>query len=224
MSCSAFNPALCCSSLGSGGAWWGNHFPTWVSWVTFYWTVIFIQERANLLSVCLGEFSLTGLLHVPKSRNKTVPISHNPLTPFQSPPLPSRGQLPSEPLTAQISFSGFVLYTNGITRHPLSRVCSFCSLSCLWHWSLSLHAVAVCSFLCLCSIPLWDYTKIYFSVLSLMSIWMVSHFCLLWRVLFLKLLCMSSGNHTSTLLLMYLGGKLLGHCLYEFSFSRKCQR
>lgn len=88
------------SSLGSGGAWWGNHFATWVSWVTFYGTVIFIQERANLLSVCLGEFSLTGLLHVPKSRNKTVPISHNPLTPFRSPPLPSRGQLPSEPLTA----------------------------------------------------------------------------------------------------------------------------
>ena len=56
----------------------------------------------------------------------------HPPAPFWSLPLPSLGWPPSESLTAQIRFSGFVRYTDGIT-YPLTRVYSFfCLLFKTW--------------------------------------------------------------------------------------------
>ena len=130
LSRSAFSPALHCSGLGNGWTWWGNHFPTLISWMTSYWTVIFIGKGTSPKRTPQWVFTCkTCPCNVyPNQESKQSPPCTTPRppppAPFWSLSLPSLGWPHSGSLTAQIRFSGFVLYTNGIT-HPLSHVYSF---------------------------------------------------------------------------------------------------
>ena len=132
LSRSAFSPALRRSSLGNGWAWWGNCFPTLISWMTSYWTVIFIGKGTP--SKCMPQWVFTCKTCpcnlYPNQESKQSPpctTPHPPPAPFWSLPLLSLRWPPSGSLTAQIRFSGFVLIQMKSHIHCLVSVHFFLS-------------------------------------------------------------------------------------------------
>lgn len=85
----------------------------------------------------------------------------------------------------------------------------FCSALCLWNSAVFLH-VAIGSFSLLGSVPWWDSTTIYPSVLLLMGIWMVSSFYSYEH-------SRSELPKTCPLLGLYLDKEVLGHGVYMCS-------